>query len=343
MADRTLQILPGGQSSAPYTYTLPASTAFTLMAVRAVFDGTAAGAFLPCVQLVSDAGVVMAETIGTSVAAGGSADVSFFPLRRGTTAAVTNYAQLVGTIATAGSLRGYWRMGETAGDFLDTSGYNPGNPYNMVINGTGANVRGVAGCIAPDQDDLAWETQVKGHPGAGTVFAQGDVSVTNNLLGTKSSFSVVGWVRPTATVGGDPSWRGGIYSNSTIIAGSPSFERGWDLCLYYPGGAASPQPQLYRTSDAGHGGFVAATGAAISYGSNYMIGGSFDGTTIRLYVNGLLAASQADTVRDLDDYTAPTISGGAQGLLYGVTDEVAVWGTVLSDSDMARLYLAGTS
>lgn len=92
MADRTVQILPGGQSAAPFTYTVPASTAFTLLAVRAVFDGTgAAGNFVPLVQLVSDAGVVMAQRKGDSVTAGASADVTFAPFdRSGSSGGVTD-------------------------------------------------------------------------------------------------------------------------------------------------------------------------------------------------------------------------------------------------------------
>lgn len=79
-ADRTQQILPGGQSAAPFSYTVPASFAFSLLGVRATFDGaSAAGAFLPCVQLVSDSGQVMAQSVGSSVAAGDSADVTFAP------------------------------------------------------------------------------------------------------------------------------------------------------------------------------------------------------------------------------------------------------------------------
>jgi hypothetical protein len=88
MADRTVPIGNLGESDAPLTYTVPPSFSFTLMGVRASFDGGgAAGAFLPCVQLVSDSGQIMAQTIGSAVAAGGSADVTFAPFLKGTTTA----------------------------------------------------------------------------------------------------------------------------------------------------------------------------------------------------------------------------------------------------------------
>jgi hypothetical protein len=84
MADRTVPIGNLGESDAPLTYTVPPSFSFTLMGVRASFDGAgAAGAFLPCVQLISDSGQMMAQTIGSAVAAGGSADVTFAPFLGG--------------------------------------------------------------------------------------------------------------------------------------------------------------------------------------------------------------------------------------------------------------------
>jgi hypothetical protein len=88
MAERTVPIGNLGESDAPLTYTVPPSFSFTLMGVRASFDGAgASGAFLPCVQLVSDSGQIMAQTIGSSVASGGSADVTFAPFLRGAEAA----------------------------------------------------------------------------------------------------------------------------------------------------------------------------------------------------------------------------------------------------------------
>lgn len=78
MADA--QILAAGQSSSPLDYTVPNAQEIVLNAVRAVFDGTgAAGNFLPCVTVVSDGGFEVASAIGSVVAAGGSADASFFP------------------------------------------------------------------------------------------------------------------------------------------------------------------------------------------------------------------------------------------------------------------------
>ena len=90
MTDATQEISGLGTSSAPLTYTVADAEGFDLAGVRATFDGTGAGgAFLPCVQILSPAGHVMAQTIGSSVLAGGSADVTFAPFLTNPSASTT--------------------------------------------------------------------------------------------------------------------------------------------------------------------------------------------------------------------------------------------------------------
>ncbi len=63
-------------------YTVKRDVEFTLKAVNADFDGSgAAAAYLPCVLIASDAGLVIARACdqAVTVAAGASAEVSFFP------------------------------------------------------------------------------------------------------------------------------------------------------------------------------------------------------------------------------------------------------------------------
>jgi hypothetical protein len=80
VADGTLQILVLGTSAVPLDYTVSGSRELDLVAVKADFNGAAAAvAFVPMVEIVSDAGVVMASGQGATVAAGGSATVTFAP------------------------------------------------------------------------------------------------------------------------------------------------------------------------------------------------------------------------------------------------------------------------
>lgn len=89
-------ILVAGQGGSPLDYLVPDAQELIPLSARAVVDGSgAATAFLPVIQLISDAGLVLAEAItDTSVAAGGSAQVSWFP-RVKAGGAVTTFALAV--------------------------------------------------------------------------------------------------------------------------------------------------------------------------------------------------------------------------------------------------------
>lgn len=68
--------------AAPKDYSVPPAQQIRLLSVRASFDGTGAGgAFLPALQILDNNGnvLVTAADPGVSVAAGASADVSWFP------------------------------------------------------------------------------------------------------------------------------------------------------------------------------------------------------------------------------------------------------------------------
>lgn len=81
MPTEDVQITPLGTSDAPATWVLPAASEIIPKVVRAIFDGSgASGSFKPTLEIVSDAGIVVA-TVPTdeTVAAGASAEVTWFP------------------------------------------------------------------------------------------------------------------------------------------------------------------------------------------------------------------------------------------------------------------------
>lgn len=79
MADRQF-VAPFATSSAPADWVLPANLQIQPKIAFAHFNGaSAAGAYLPVLRIISDSGHVAAEAVSaTSVAAGASADVSWF-------------------------------------------------------------------------------------------------------------------------------------------------------------------------------------------------------------------------------------------------------------------------
>jgi hypothetical protein len=74
------QILVTGSSDAPEGYTVPNTVELIPKAVSCVLDGTgASGDFVPVLEIVSDGGVVVAQSPGSTVTAGGSVEQSWFP------------------------------------------------------------------------------------------------------------------------------------------------------------------------------------------------------------------------------------------------------------------------
>jgi hypothetical protein len=159
------------------------------------------------------------------------------------------------------------------------------------------------------------------------------------LVGVASGFTIAAWVKPTLSAS---AWRGGIFGNQGVIAGSPSHEEGWDLEGQWTG--AGINARLVRVKN----NVAVAASAAISFGSWVFVVGTYDGTNIRLYLNGALAATTADARAMISDVTgAPTINritftaGGGEGDFYGGIDEVAFWGTVLTAGQVSTLYVSG--
>ena len=95
--------IAGAAGAAPQTYEVPNSTEIVPRAVFATFDGTGAAVpFFPTVQIISDGGVIVAECpTDATVAAGGSASVSFFPFNR---AAATGSGGITTITSTGGTI-----------------------------------------------------------------------------------------------------------------------------------------------------------------------------------------------------------------------------------------------
>lgn len=86
MADK--QILVTGSADAPAGYTVPNTAEIIPKALSCVFDGTgASGDFVPVLEIVSDGGVVVAQSKGSTVTAGGSVEQTWFPRVGGTSTA----------------------------------------------------------------------------------------------------------------------------------------------------------------------------------------------------------------------------------------------------------------
>lgn len=84
-----VQLAIGDVQPAPLDYVVPGAQEISPVAVNATFDGTSAvTAWLPALELISDSGHVISRTFpASSVAAGGTAEVTFAPFLRQAAAA----------------------------------------------------------------------------------------------------------------------------------------------------------------------------------------------------------------------------------------------------------------
>ena len=126
MAD--VAILNPSVEAVPDGYVVPGAQEILIRAVSASVDGSGAGsAFLPCLQLVSPSGQVMwTAPTPTSVAAGGSADVSWFPRVSSPAGGIPLWTNLLFDLTLGGDATldyqasRAWTMVQSAGVFLST-------------------------------------------------------------------------------------------------------------------------------------------------------------------------------------------------------------------------------
>lgn len=346
MAERTLQILPGGQSAAPFTYTVPGSTAFRLRAVRAVFDGSgAASAFKPCVQIKSNAGVVMAETIGDSVNAGGSADASFFPRVRRAATATTDltYYQVIAALAVTSSLVGQWHLTEGAVPYADTSGSSVGGNAQLVLQnfGGGLTQNNPDGPLAsapagPSVDYTSGGTGLSDYLHT-SLAPLGRFTFSGNAV-----FTVVAWIKPRSSA--NTRYSGVVGDVIGFPSGAPNEHAdGWQIAV--KGSTLECVVQRFANVPVGGSCDTVSLGA-MSTTQWTMVGMTYDGSTLRGYANGALVGSTAsagaignaqDVLVGLSQFgsSAPPI---ANAWFLGEVAEITVWASTLTAADLALLY-----
>lgn len=202
----------------------------------------------------------------------------------------------------------YWRLGDPASatTAADLTGANAGSYNGVTLEAAGA----VPG------DNSA------GFGGAGVVSIA--ASTTLNLSG---AMSVEAWVKP-----GVAGQNGGIFEKT--IGGGVNTQ----YSLLIEGGRIEFRGKPAAT------GYVTAMGPALAAGSWAHVVGTFDGATLRLYVNGAEVASAAAAT--LANGSGPAFigrlgaEGGSQGILpfNGNIDEVAVYQSALSGPRVLAHY-----
>jgi hypothetical protein len=219
----------------------------------------------------------------------------------------SSYASVVG----ADRPVGWWRLGETSG--------------TSAANQAGGSAGTYAGGTTLNQPSLLATDMVS----RAVAFngSTGRVSVpSSSALGVTNAFTLEAWIKPTSL----PS--SGVFRSVMTKAESYS--------LQFNG------PRLeFTVIQSGTRRRLQTPTGAIAAGGTYHVVGTFDGTTQRLYVNGVQVASVALS-GSATVTTNPLVIGswdGASEFFTGTIDEPAVYGSVLSATQVRAHYVAGTT
>ena len=208
----------------------------------------------------------------------------------------------------------HWRLNETAGA---TTAANIGSGANL--NGTyNAATLGTAGPRPPQFS--GFESNNIAPTFNGTA---GYVNVPNSILNNRGAFTIAGWIKPTVT----PSSRIGLFGQNDCV--EFGFIAGTTLECYTINGG-SVQATYTNTMNTWH--HVAAVG---------------DGTSVRIYVDGVQRASGGTTTANYGSSSEPFRIGGggifdtSGNFFNGQIDEVVVYHRALSVSELQLLHQSG--
>jgi RHS repeat-associated protein len=209
---------------------------------------------------------------------------------------------------------GYWRLDDPSGSTAvgDVSGM--GNAGTI----SGGVTLGVAGSLANDNDTAAAFDGTSGY-----------VNVPDNSALFSTVLSVEAWVKANAWVAGGTIINRRTSGNVGGYIIEPANTSGQINFYVYAGGA-----------------WRAATSAALTVGVWHHLVGTYDGATVRIYVDGVLSASTA-YAGSINNPASPFVWIGRNAVnstyFNGSIDEVAIYGTTLSAARVAAHYAAGSA
>lgn len=322
------QILVSGTTGLPLSYTVPNAIEAALLCVNATIDGTnAASAFLATVEIISDGGVVVARCpCFSSIAAGASAEISWFRLRTpsATTDATTSPYQ--GLIISTPGIRSYWPLDETTG----TTWFDLGpSTHNLIQEGS----------PAIGQPPLILTGKSGVFTGTTHGFGQADMfaltSVGYGVWPGDNSFSIECWYEGTFSGASNPFF---VSMDDTAFRLFQFFMTGTgkvDLITFTTGPVVAAE---------------AVSAATVNDGVRHHLVGTWSGTsfTAKVYVDGALSGSAVGP----SSYSTNTpqlilaaldVGGLFTRPLGGTVDEVALYSTELTATQVHQHFVAGTT
>lgn len=312
--------------AAPKDYTVASSQQIIPLCITASLDGTAAAAaYVATVEFISDAGLVMARCpCSTQLAAGASADVSWFPLRaaQSTTSASSTYQTVV---LQTPDVRSYWPLDETSGTTWADLG-----PSAKALTAVGSPSFGQPPLITTGH------SAVFPNGGAMGGFASdyGQNTTDYGIWPGDGSLTCEAWIKTTATIG----------SVGMILGVDDGSHR---LCQFRVGTTGKLELVTFDAPDTTP---TTATGTTVlNTGATFYVAATYNGTThvLTVYVNGSVEGTATAASSYTGDVKGPSIATRvaltAQNKYSGTIDEVALYSRALTAAEISSHYSAGTA
>jgi hypothetical protein len=228
----------------------------------------------------------------------------------------TLYSEVIASDGPAG----YWKLDESAGtNAADSAGSANGTYTGGPSLNQPSGLRNAGTAVSFD--------------GSNNYVAGTDV---HDFAGT-SPFSAEVWFN--RGTGNLTSWRR-LLSKERYV--SPTDKGGWSLQINASTDASPQAVGFYRWNGASSQSLVNSTTATVA-GTWYHVAATYDGTTMRLYVNGVLENSLASSLsveNHTQQFALGKLSNGAS-YYSGLMDEAAVYGYALNAQQVTEHYLAG--
>lgn len=250
----------------------------------------------------------------------------------------TSFTEAVFQVAATNLLLAYWKLGEGATPYADTSGHNPSAPATQVLQ---ANSTAMTQDFSPDPfastDCGSVAFNVDDWAGSFSPSEYLFANTSDNRFDVKP-MSITTFVR---LFSGTAAKNGGITGNISMAAGSPDYRVGM-------GFYARTNTRVVTFTNGQHtsGGTLKNidTPAGLVADTWYFLAGTWDGTTLTFYVDGSSVGTLADSgsTYTLNNgwYIGRMNINGTYGACYGAVGTTTVWGSALSASDVGVLAAA---
>jgi YD repeat-containing protein len=226
------------------------------------------------------------------------------------------YAQAVRTTA---GLRAYWRLGETTGTTANDETTN--NLDGVYENSP---TLGITGLLTGDSNRAVDFTRSSSER----------VTVADNTLLDPTNISLEAWVRPDSSLS--------FGQVRTIFAKSNSSGSDFSYSLDYRRSGFSTNQLVFSITTTSNTDYTVTQ--TLNSGTRYHIVATYNGSTMRIYVNGVQVGSGQSKTGNMRNAAQPLRIGSfwTQDFWDGAIDEAAVYSTALSATEIQTHYTNGS-